>query len=478
MIGVLEPEGLELKAVIDAYETLMLFHRFHEPSSFELRISRHLAGADVIAKGDFVVVNADPELVFIVEHRSIMLTETGKQSEVWAIQGTSLSGLVDRRIILPEHALDPEQGVSHETFTGSVEDAMHHFVYYNLIAPRAGTADPTTLRTIAKMALGPSQSKGGTYTWSARFQNLRDYIEEMSKESGIGWRVVLDYDTLNYVFECYEGTDRTRDQLVNDPVVIAPEFGSAQTLEYSRSTVNMRNTAYVAAYGEGADRVIVPVEGEGDTSGLQRRETFIDARDLTPVGEEFDLSLGGATGGTFKLGDGAVWTNAIAYDASPSVVTAELEGLYGEGLVRVGAAADYEIMFDPDVGVSGLVADFSALENASGPTLDRTVEYDDRLGEIEMRGLVHLAVMGQEVFLKGQVHHAGPYQYKQDYFLGDLLTVQNKDWGVSVDGKITEVHETYQQEGYAIELTFGFDSVTILDVVRRELKQSDPEVRR
>jgi hypothetical protein len=85
--------------------------------------------------------------------------------------------------------------------------------------------------------------------------------------------------------------------------------------------------------------------------------------------EQQTLYLGGATGGTFTLGDGETDTDPIAYDASAATIEAALEAIYGEGLVTVAADTDFTITFATTVGASSLEASFASLTGATSPAL-------------------------------------------------------------------------------------------------------------
>ena len=44
----------------------------------------------------------------------------------------------------------------------------------------------------------------------------------------------------------------------------------------------------------------------------------------------------------------------------------------------------------------------------------------------------------------------GPYHYGQDWDLGDVVTVQNRKWGVTLDSRITEITEVYEPAGFEL----------------------------
>lgn len=69
--------------------------------------------------------------------------------------------------------------------------------------------------------------------------------------------------------------------------------------------------------------------------------------------------------------------------------------------------------------------------------------------------------------LEGQVMNTGPFLYEEDWQLGDIVTVQNKDWGVTMNSRITEVKEIYEGSDFDLEVTFGNKVPDIIDKLKR-----------
>lgn len=57
----------------------------------------------------------------------------------------------------------------------------------------------------------------------------------------------------------------------------------------------------------------------------------------------------------------------------------------------------------------------------------------------------------------------GNYTYRKDYDLGDIVTVRKTDWNVSVDLRITELSEVYEQGVAVVAPTFGTPLPTKID---------------
>lgn len=55
------------------------------------------------------------------------------------------------------------------------------------------------------------------------------------------------------------------------------------------------------------------------------------------------------------------------------------------------------------------------------------------------------------------------FVYKQDYDLGDIVTVQKKDWGITRDLRITELQEVYEHEYMTVTPTLGNPLPTSID---------------
>lgn len=53
------------------------------------------------------------------------------------------------------------------------------------------------------------------------------------------------------------------------------------------------------------------------------------------------------------------------------------------------------------------------------------------------------------------VNPIGNFVYKEDYDLGDLVTIRKEQYGVEIDERITEVTEIYEGGAFSVSLTFG-----------------------
>ncbi len=57
--------------------------------------------------------------------------------------------------------------------------------------------------------------------------------------------------------------------------------------------------------------------------------------------------------------------------------------------------------------------------------------------------------------------------YETDFKLGDIVTIQNNQWNITTDRRITELTEIYESTGFRLDVAFGESLPTILDMVKK-----------
>lgn len=60
--------------------------------------------------------------------------------------------------------------------------------------------------------------------------------------------------------------------------------------------------------------------------------------------------------------------------------------------------------------------------------------------------------------------------YKVDFDLGDIVTCKSKKWGITLNTRITEIEEIYEETGEKINVTFGNNVPTLIDKIKQKLK--------
>lgn len=77
---------------------------------------------------------------------------------------------------------------------------------------------------------------------------------------------------------------------------------------------------------------------------------------------------------------------------------------------------------------------------------------------------------------EGSILNYTTFKYQEDFELGDIVTIQNKDWGVTMNARIIEAQEVYEESGFNLELTFGNKIPTLIDKIKQKLDQISGEI--
>lgn len=146
-------------------------------------------------------------------------------------------------------------------------------------------------RKIKNLVLGERKGLGRTRTIQMTGDNLLDKIYELCKEDELSIHLRYDFDKNEMVFEVWQGLDRRDTQNTNTWAVFSRNFENIVDDEYSTDETKYCNFAYVEgeveeesedllAVGEVSNKRRVEVIVDRVRPGEERRELYVDARDL------------------------------------------------------------------------------------------------------------------------------------------------------------------------------------------------------
>ena len=96
----------------------------------------------------------------------------------------------------------------------------------------------------------------------------------------------------------------------------------------------------------------------------------------------------------------------------------------------------------------------------------RDLSEDDDLPE---RGRQKLLEMARLESFESKILPKEAFEYGQDWDLGDIVTVTNPKWGITMDSRITEIKEVYEPAGFQLEATFGNTMPTLVSTIKKAL---------
>ena len=252
--------SLDAISVVDDYESLIWTDRYQEYGDFEIYTP---VTPDIlnVLKQDYYLINRDSEHVMIVE-KLLIKTDVEMGNHI-TITGRSLESILKRRIIWGLRSI-----------SGNLQNGIKTLLEENII-------NPSDLdRKIDNFVFEESTDERITsLTIEAQYtgDELYEVISKLCKEHGLGFRITLN-DNKQFVFKLYAGIDRSYNQIENTYVIFSPNFENIVNSNYIESKSSLKNVTLVGGEGEGSERRYFTV---GSASGLDRRELFTDARDIT-----------------------------------------------------------------------------------------------------------------------------------------------------------------------------------------------------
>lgn len=126
---------------------------------------------------------------------------------------------------------------------------------------------------------------------------------------------------------------------------------------------------------------------------------------------------------------------------------------------------------DREIYVSG---DTEGLDNIELFVDARDLE---KASDLPDRGIQKLKEVEKTLVFDSKVLTDKNLIYEEDYKLGDIATIQNADWDITVDRRITEVAEIYEENGFRLDVTFGEGLPTLSEKIKQATDQPISEDR-
>ncbi len=89
---------------------------------------------------------------------------------------------------------------------------------------------------------------------------------------------------------------------------------------------------------------------------------------------------------------------------------------------------------------------------------------------LETRGQDKIAEKQELQTFESKINPDSNLIYKTDFDLGDKVTCTSRKWGITIDTRITEIEEIYEQSGFELNITFGNNIPTLIDRIKQEVR--------
>lgn len=403
---------LEPKLEIDSFKSLIWTERYNTNGDFEIyipidgsRVSNSLLTIDSDGKNSwtngYASIPESKNLMFLEQFR---INNDKDSGEVLIVTGRSLESILMRRIVWGLKVIN-----------GNLQKGVRKLLTENIIDPSDSDRRIPNFKFI--MSDDPqitSLKLRAQYTGD----NLYDVISGICKDNELGFKIEVNDDN-EFEFSLYKGTDRSYSQETNDYVIFSKSSENLLSSEYLESNAFTKNVALIGGEGEGKDRRYASV---GSGSGLDRREIFTDARDISSNYGDFVLLTSMPSDWSEN------WTNY--YINTGTQDNPEYEQVPDESAPTWVENTYYE--FDEDV------------------QMDDT-EYNKLLRQ---RGQKDLDENKDIQAFNGEIDPFSLYIFGTDFFMGDIVEVED-EYGHHSRTRVSEIVRSIDSNGFSVYPTFS-----------------------
>ena len=257
--------------LLDQFDSFIWTDRYNEAGDFEIYTAVTSELLDLLQADRYLWWN-ESEHTMIIEQITVDTDED--LGNMLTVTGRSLESILDRRIIWNQTDLK-------DTLPNCVKKLLNE----NAISP---TDENRKIPGLIFVEPIDERLTSINIEGQITGDNLYDTIVLFCQTYNVGFKVILD-DSNQFVFSMYVGDDRSYSQDILPYVVFSPDFENVINSNYFENKATLKNVTLVTGEEiEGKEQKKTEV---GSATGLERREIWTDARDVSSTDE---------TGGTIS----------------------------------------------------------------------------------------------------------------------------------------------------------------------------------
>lgn len=246
---------LRFQGVSENQTSVIWTRRYFEPGDFEIHTPITENNVKLYQLGNIVWIQGAVEAGVIED---LKFEETKLLNSI-TIKGRFLESYMDRRVIHPT-----------VNFSGYTEVGMRSLLAN--ISP-----------VFPYVELGDLKGYDELVDFQCTWKELLTMESKLARSANLGFRFRPDFTARKIYFEVYKGLDRSRSQHERAYAEFSDDFDNLNEATYMINNQLEKTVAYVLGEGEGSERAMVIV-GDDTGTGYDRRELYVDARDLSSEG--------------------------------------------------------------------------------------------------------------------------------------------------------------------------------------------------
>lgn len=261
--------------IIDTASSVIWHTVWFGVGDFEITALATPAIITLLQAGRYVTRPNDTETVGIIE--KLYIPDNIEDGATVTASGRFYKSVLDRRIIYNLSGNSNKATI----LRGNVETATREVVKNNAIdCPFDSKRNITglALGALSNIPLQIVDNNGNAAEKQVSYENLLTYTDGVLEEYGLSAKCPLQNGL--FLYTVYSGIDRSVDNTAgNIPVIFSKEFDNLTSSEYTYDISTEKNVALIGGEGEGIERFYSLISK--NESGLNRRETFIDASSIS-----------------------------------------------------------------------------------------------------------------------------------------------------------------------------------------------------
>lgn len=411
--------------VIDVVTGLTWLEKFSDAGNFELWCPLNDRNAELLKEDNLLWIGG--ESAGVIEFKELTSDEDG--TKTIHAQGRLAESYLDYRAVYPTVSV-----------SGKTSNILRTLINDTMINPKDSN------RKISNIELEVEQEELGESTsYQKTGDSVLTEVSRLCDVNNLGFRLQFFPKKHKFVFRVYKGVDRTLDQTIVTPVLFSSDLDDILESTYSHNKSELRNTAYVAGEDSGENRKVQLV---GSSSGVLRRELYVDARDI-----QSEVSWNCVT---------ITETEILNPDENKVRITIT-KTLTNPDTGETRVSTSSEVKFD-EQATEGTVTQ----ESTEMVPMENSAYY----ALLSERGKTSLEDYKDIESFSATLRTFGitGYAYGVDFFLGDKVTVYDSRLKVRTNAVVTEVVKTFDTDGEHLDITFGYEQPTLANKLKRRTR--------
>lgn len=244
---------------VNQYDSLIWPDKFNGYASFELWAPITEENSEYFKKGNILWCGGDNAAVVEIVKSAI----DDKGTKTFNVKGRTLEMLLTTRIIWGTYNASNKYAST----------AMYDIVKQNCISPTNAS------RKIPYLECAEDKQLGGKMSVQKTGGEVYDAITTIAGSKDLGFNMLFRPKEKKLIFEVVAGVDRTIEQSEVDPVEFSTDLEDILSSSYYTNNQDEKNVAFIQGEGDGASRVS-QISGNNELEGFDRKELYVDARDL------------------------------------------------------------------------------------------------------------------------------------------------------------------------------------------------------